>query len=424
MSVQGSISSGSQPSGAASVSASTRQIQDVSKNEMIPMLIFAIVWNSGVWGILAWAWPDMMRHFEWAMLIPLIGLPAAGAIVLFIALRHAVTRMRYGRSVFDLQNALCVPGGAVIGRIHIPRAIRPAGAVQLRLACLAAEVKRFGTVDTTPNYVNVATVVSEQFCTLDKIPVGALLNEIPVCFRIPHDAKPSDPARIGPQLAWRLEAKCKCAGVHYAASFFVPILAGQIPPDVHKVHDPTAAFRSGAAGHAQISDRRIHFTRLADGGCEADADPGRGSMAAAIIFVVGSVFVVIASVLFAQLPSWKDVPGIVFGVVAAPLLGLFLFVGGFMMVVTTGSVLERCTIVVRHGALIFKRSYWIFSREMSYGAPAISDLVAEIDSSVGTSTTYGVKLKCAAGKGIWLVGSMGQADAKLLEAEFKRALGR
>jgi hypothetical protein len=144
-----------------------------------------------------------------------------GLVMLLIAGYVTMSRVRYGRSVLELQTLGCTPGGVMTGAIRIPRPLIYRDSIHLRLACIRSAVQRTLAWN---HGVQEEDVLWEDQCTMDRFSSGARVGQVLVSFRIPPAALPCCEPKGGQQILWRLEVKAKTAGLPYVASFLVPVL--------------------------------------------------------------------------------------------------------------------------------------------------------------------------------------------------------
>jgi hypothetical protein len=157
---------------------------------------------------------------EW-FFIPFFGF---GALLTLFAIYVTASRILFGWPIFQCESNASVPGGAVEGTIHIPKPFAYRKPIRLRLACVRGQIQHFVG---NRNFVRVDHIVWEESRTLDQYLAGTRVEQIPVNFRVPIDAKPSHEFKAGYGIFWILEAGAKTSILPFFCSFNIPVTAHQ-----------------------------------------------------------------------------------------------------------------------------------------------------------------------------------------------------
>ncbi len=336
---------------------------------------------------------------------------AMGLLPLALATYVTISRFRYGWPVLEFQTFASVPGGVLTGTIRIPKPLVYREGIHLSLACMRGVVRR--GLGNDP--VEMLSVLWEDRCILDRFSPDATVGQIPVFFKIPSRAKPSEDVQAGSRILWRLDVKAKTAGVPCFMSFIVPVLAGPLSPEARNLPDVTAALRSPPQPARQApADRRIQLRVLADGGCQCEFAAGRNVGMAMLWMVIGAGFAGVGTIPFF---TSDGAIGLAFGTIAVAVgasIGLGLGVYG---------LLACATITVRPGSLVIERGVAMFMRRRQMSSGDISDITVRIGGQLNDQPYYEVIAARSTGEPLTLTTLMkDKADAELLAAAFKKSL--
>ncbi len=239
---------------------------------------FAIVWNCFV-GFIYFCIHDLAKPpLGWFFCL----FGGVGVFMLSTAVYMTITRLRYGRPVFEIQRLAAVPGGVVTGAIRLPRPFVYHSAIHLRLACVRGVVQKLAA----GRAVQEESVLWEGRCVLDRYSPGITVEKIPVFFRLPPSAIPSDivrtaqpvwwkpEARPKAGVLWKLDAKANAGSLPFFSSFVVPVLAGRPSEAFENLPDPTSSLRSPqlAAGNRPIAISTSRRLQAADAGANSPLD--------------------------------------------------------------------------------------------------------------------------------------------------------
>jgi hypothetical protein len=196
------------------------RIQDASRQDQLGAWIFALFWNlvslpAAYAGVRA-ALGEGKRIGLIALLFPLVGVWLLGRAV------HLMLRQRkYGISLLELTTIPGVIAGELAGTVRVPSWLQPPGGFQATLTCLRRVTTRSGKNSSTSETVlwhEEHRIVGEQ-----SRDYSGMKTSVPISFRLPPDAIPSDPLRSNNQVVWRLRVWAGLPGVDYDSTFEVPI---------------------------------------------------------------------------------------------------------------------------------------------------------------------------------------------------------
>lgn len=177
-----------------------------------------------------WMWKDEWRkgrlreqRGEYALvvlgLIALFLMPPIGAIVLLIASRHVLRWRKFGSSVLEMSAVPAAPGETFRGVVLIDRLVRPDNGFVVTLSCVdqdyVADADRKGG-----RWIDRIVGQDERVINRNLLEHEPNRTGIPVSFRIPADAAPTDAEH---RRRWELRARASVAGLDYEATFVVPI---------------------------------------------------------------------------------------------------------------------------------------------------------------------------------------------------------
>jgi hypothetical protein len=146
--------------------------------------------------------------------------PIAGIYLLICAVYFTLRRLKYGSVVFKMGSVPGVIDGTLSGTIHVPGHFRPQDGVHLRLCCMHRYTSGSGS-----NRSTWEKILWEDEKTLgNNLPqTGQEQYELPVFFKIPADARPTDSSNCNDVVLWRLIAASRQPGVDFHSVFEVPV---------------------------------------------------------------------------------------------------------------------------------------------------------------------------------------------------------
>lgn len=157
--------------------------------------------------------------------LALIGLlfPVIGAGLLVAAVRATWRERKFGVSVLELATTPGVVGHGLAGTVRVASPVLPAGGFLATLSCVNVRTTGAGknrSTTETIRWQDQQTVPAQR--TSDR-PGAGVVTAIPLRFRIPPDATPTDDANPDDRMVWRVGLTAAVPGVDYAATFEVPV---------------------------------------------------------------------------------------------------------------------------------------------------------------------------------------------------------
>jgi hypothetical protein len=231
------------------------RIRDQSSKFVFFSILFSIILNGFACLVMVSVFQDHAAGNA-LFIFPVI-LIIAGAAMLAWTIRQIMVRVKFGRSVFELETLPGVIGGYLAGTIRAPVILDAAKGVKLELECCQIAHGRDFTGKTTAP--REETLLTARQTLGHDLPHDGRCTCIPVSFEIPANAKPSGYG--GPSsIFWRLRARAAMSGADYDASFIVPVYqvpnAANVPP---KAEALAAAIR-GSKSRRRTSDAELTGT--------------------------------------------------------------------------------------------------------------------------------------------------------------------
>lgn len=335
--------------------------------------LFAALWNA-ISTPIAWValrneglrWPAAMVLF----------FPLVGMLLLLGAIYVTMRWLRFGESALEMAAMPVVPGGAVMGIVHLNRPIRPDGPVRLRLNCFARETRK--TSDGTSTSERLVWQREEY---ADISPAG---DSFPVAVPLPADAAVTSAWSGGNGIFWRLEAAASLPGVDYKAQFEIPVCAGEIAPETAAAVRAVQAREQAETAAYVPAASRVRIAQPLRGGTEFYSPPGRSPLGT---LIVGGILAgVLAGIRFAWASrEW----GLVFG------LGVGAFIVGFILTyIWTSSVRTH----IGGGLVTVTQKFAGIPTVRTFAAADVVEIRPDITANTGSTLTYGLKIVCRDGK--------------------------
>jgi hypothetical protein len=193
------------------------RIRDQSGSFIFFSVLFALIWNTVAVLATISVWRD---HAQGAVLfvVPLL-LDALGLVIAAWAIRQIRVRMKFGRSVLELEVIPGVIGGWLAGTVRAPVVLEGNKGLRLHLECVNQTHVR--TLDNKTSQREITLMSANQ--VLAHLPYEGNRACIPVAFAIPAGARESGRDGFGGRIVWRLRARATQAGADYDATFIVPV---------------------------------------------------------------------------------------------------------------------------------------------------------------------------------------------------------
>jgi hypothetical protein len=146
--------------------------------------------------------------------------PAVGLMLMSWAALALVRWRKYGSSVFEMATLPGVIGGPLEGIVQVAADIAAQDGIRVRLSNVERTTRGSGDNRSTQE-----SVLWQDECP---VPVQSIARSraataVPVAFRIPFDARPSEEVSPSRSVLWRLELSAETPGADYESSFEVPV---------------------------------------------------------------------------------------------------------------------------------------------------------------------------------------------------------
>jgi hypothetical protein len=193
------------------------RIRDQSNVFIFVSVLFSLVLNTIACLAAVAAWRDRTHGLD-VLIFPLI-LVALGVALLAWTIRQIMVRLKFGRSVFEMETIPGTVGGWLAGTIRAPIAFDVPKGIRLELECVARVTTR-GFNNKTSTHEDILLAGKQSLSR--NLPRESGSTCIPIAFQIPSDAKPSGRDGNSP-VFWRLRARAPQRGADYDATFIVPV---------------------------------------------------------------------------------------------------------------------------------------------------------------------------------------------------------
>jgi hypothetical protein len=319
-------------------------IADNSLAETAGLWIFAVLWNLISWAI-ASAFGPQLLHPESKVLYVVLLFPAIGVLLLIAAARATMRRQKFGASICRPSQMPVRPGAPVRFAVQMRLAEPPEQGMLFKLACVRRVTTGSGKSSSTTETV---LWQDEQRIESGAIAPGPSGSEANVVFRLPGDARQTDPRDPRNQILWRLTATAEVPGMDYAAGFEVPVY-GEPPPLDAEDEPEWAAVEQRQEPFDSAQLRGITLTSTPDGGEEIRFAAARSRRLAFSLTLFSLIFGGSATIIVLV-----EAP-IVFAVAFA-FITLLLFVAAWdAWFATTRVVASREGLRITRGWLLFER---------------------------------------------------------------------
>jgi hypothetical protein len=208
-----------------------------TRTSMLASWVFTIFWNAISMPVAFLVLPAAAKQKGPIAYVGLI-FPIVGIFLLISTLRQTIAFLEFGSTYFELSTLPGVVGRELRGQIHTRFPHSPDHGIHLRLSCVHRVTTGSGNSQSTSESIlwrDEADLSPGQLCP------GPGETTIPVCFRIPFDAQPTDKRTPGNAFVWILEALADVPGVDYHDIFEVPVFRTQQTPthaEAEKFADP------------------------------------------------------------------------------------------------------------------------------------------------------------------------------------------
>lgn len=298
-------------------------------------VVAAVLMNAAFWGVAAYVLHEGFAEppVQEATLLFLI-LPLAGVIMAWKTVLTPLRRQRaYGETSFQLDGPPPAPGGWLLGRIHAGTEGQPEPADGFRV-CLSCykrvETWRRRRRGRSRKEVRYHLIWRDEKRVRASSGPRTSSMELPVAFRIPEDAPPSDHDRSGgrrlfrarrSQVVWRLEVLGAMPGLDFTEAIGIPVGSGPAPDDP-RLEEQARQAKEYEVGIDRPRSEGIGVRSRPSGGLEVTFSSRRHRARAWMALAVGVLAIGTGAFLLG--PTGQELPGfvpiflIIFG-----LLGLF-----------------------------------------------------------------------------------------------------
>src|SRR5687768_5123998 len=159
--------------------------------------------------------------------------PLSAALLILVALYHALRRRKYGASLCRVEQVPIPLGATFRGEIEARMSEMPASGFSLRLVCL----RRTVSSGKSRSVHERVLWQDEQSVTHGPMPSPKGMR-VPFRFDIPWECEPTDLTNPSDALVWKLDVSADVPGIDYQASFELPVFRteggrDELPPRVH-----------------------------------------------------------------------------------------------------------------------------------------------------------------------------------------------
>ena len=242
------------------------RIKGNTQSGMITAWVFAAFWNLVSAPMLVFV-PQQAARKPIAYLGLLF--PVVGVFLLVRAVRFTLAYLEFGKTCFEMSPVPGVVGGDLKGMIQARFPHSPEHGIQLRLSCVNRVITGSGNNQNTSERI---VWRGEQSLSPAQIYPGPAGTSIPVSFRVPWDARPTETQVPRDSIVWMLDALADVPGVDYHDIFEVPVfrtaqtpaqrpaegLASKTDSATAKPSTLTVAVTESAAG---VACRRVNKVR-------------------------------------------------------------------------------------------------------------------------------------------------------------------
>jgi hypothetical protein len=194
-----------------------------TRTNMIAGWVFAMFWNLVSMPVAFLVLPQAAKQKGPIAYLGLI-FPVVGVLLLIRAIGQTIAFFEFGNTCFEMSAVPGVVGRELKGLIQARFPHSPDHGIHLRLSCVHRVTTGSGDSQSTSENIvwrDEADLASGQLCS------GPTGTTIPVAFRIPVDAQPTEKRNARDEFVWLLEALADVPGVDYHDIFEVPVFRTQ-----------------------------------------------------------------------------------------------------------------------------------------------------------------------------------------------------
>jgi hypothetical protein len=282
----------------------------------------------------------------------------------------AVRRVKFGDSVFELDDAPVPIGGVLEGTVTFDRMIRPMDGFAVKLVCIHRIVTGAGksqNVQEIPLWEDKQQVMSDTGAT------------VPISFALPEDGTETSAASRRDRIFWRLDVSAKVPGIGYRAQFEVPVAKAELSAAAAVEARQLRAAEAQADAQYQLpAHSRIRVQ-----------DTGGGKE---FYFPAMRNFGLVFSLTFFT-AIWTAICWVLihFG---APLLFpiVFCFFDALLLLFWVNACFGTSQVTAGNGEIILTKHLFGLGRTKTIPATEIREISVSIGASMGTQVFYNVQI--------------------------------
>jgi hypothetical protein len=195
------------------------RVQSRTRNDAIGGWIFAIFWNVVSIPVTFLVFSQASKQ-KGSLLYVFLLFPAVGTFLLVRAIRQTIAFYEFGKTYFQMSSVPGVVGLELKGSIQARFPHSPDHGIHLQLTSAHRVTSGSGKSQNTTETVLWRDEADLSSGQLYPGPDG---TTIPVSFRIPQDAQPTEKRNFRDEFVWLLEASADVPGVNYHDVFEVPV---------------------------------------------------------------------------------------------------------------------------------------------------------------------------------------------------------
>ena len=227
-----------------------------TQSTLVTAWTFAVVWNLISAPILFLVPREQFQRDPKTLVAFLF--PAVGIGLLVWAVRETLAWLEFGKTCMDLATVPAVIGRELRGNIQARFPRPPEHGIRLKLSCVNRIVSGSGNNHSTSEKILFR---DERAVSPSELCPGPMGITIPVAFRIPLDARPTDTNNPRNSISWLVEADADVPGVDYKDVFEVPVFRTKDTPS----EEEAAKFAAPEPVHQRPASSQIVVTPTGEG---------------------------------------------------------------------------------------------------------------------------------------------------------------
>lgn len=232
------------------------RVKSKTRSNTIAGWVFAVFWNVVSMPVAFLAFPQIAKQKNPLVYIVLI-FPMIGVFLLIRAIRQTIALFEFGKTYFEMSSVPGVIGRELKGQIQARFPHSPDHGIHLRLSCVHRVTTGSGKSQST--HENIVWRDESDLVSAQLYP-GSTGTTIPVDFRIPLDAQPTEKRNVRDEFVWTLEALADVPGVDYHDIFEVPVFRTAETPTQSEVANFAVSTMTQAVTRPQVMTVVINQT--------------------------------------------------------------------------------------------------------------------------------------------------------------------